>query len=260
MRSNRRGRGGSDRPEPPELGELVARVTEEDVGPAERRRRLAILARAVSGSVRSAGLRALAGGRWMTDVVTDVAPRIPIRDAATLRSHHPGRGDGQIAASLARSATLATAAVGGAAGALAAVEFAAPPLLLAAPAQIAAETLAVVAIEVKLVAELHELHGLAPPGVPGVRAAAYLTSWTRQRALDPLLVANVGAVLGQAAKRELRSRIAGRLGRSATSLAPLLAGALAGSEVNRRATRRLGDTLIAELRGRMRSPGRQLAS
>lgn len=234
----------------PDLGELVVRAAEHDVGGAERRHRLVVLARALSMSARAAGVRAVTTGRWLTDVVADVAPRLPVRDRATLRAQHPGRSDAQIAESLLRAASLSTAAVGGVAGALAAVEFAAPPTLLAVPVQLAAETLAVAAIEIKLVAELHELYGQRAPGGTVQRGTAYLSSWVRQRAIDPVRGGGVAGVLGQAAKRELRSRLIGRLGRSAASLAPFLAGAVAGSEVNRRATRSLGEKLIAELRGR----------
>lgn len=243
---------GPDRGEPRsgDLGELVARVADHRVDGPERRRRLAALSRALLTSARAAGVGALGTGRWLTDVVTAAAPRLPVRDASTLRAHHPGQSDEQVAAALVRAASLSTAAVGAAAGALAAVEFAAPPALLAAPAQLAAETVAVTAVEVKLVAELHELFGQPAPGGLAARASAYLVSWARQRSVDPMAAGGVGAVLGQAAKHELRSRIVRRLGRSMTSLAPFLAGALAGSQVNRRATRTLGDTMVADLRAR----------
>lgn len=260
MRSPRHRGDSGDTPEPAarsdELGELVARAADHQVSGAERRRRLAALARALGRSAASAGVGVFTVGRWMTDVVAetvaDTAPRLPVRDRATLRAHHPGRSDDQVATALVRTASLATAGAGAAAGALAAVEFAAPPALLAAPVQLAAESLAVTAIEIKLVAELHELFGEPASGGRSARSAAYLMSWARQRAVDPLVTGGLGAVLGQAAKRELRSRITRRLGRSASSLAPFLVGAVAGSEVNRRATRALGDKLVGELRGRHR--------
>ena len=74
---------------------------------------------------------------------------------------------------------------GAAAGVLASIEYAAPPTLLAAPVQLAAETLAVAAVELKLVAELHELAGEPARGSLVDRASTYLMSWTRQRAIDP---------------------------------------------------------------------------
>ena len=249
----------AQRPEPPDgggavpdnqLGELVARLTDDSVGRSDRSRQLAALTRALSGSARGAGVRAVAAGRWLADVVAEVAPRVPVRDQATLRSHHPGRTDDEIAEALARGAMTATAALGAAAGALAAAEFAAPPTLLAAPVQLAAETVAIAAVEIKLVAELHELYGEGVAGPLSQRGSQYLMSWVRQRAVEPATGGGVAALLGAAAKRELRSRLMRRMGRSTTSLAPFLAGAAAGAEVNRRGTRSLADKLVAELRGR----------
>jgi hypothetical protein len=238
------------------LGELVAQAA-DDGSPADRRRALGALARGLARSARGAGVRAVAAGHWLAEVLAEAAPRIRVRDQLTLRRHHPGRADDEIAEALIRHAVLATAALGGAAGAIAAAQFTAPPLLLAAPAQLAAETLAIAAIEVKLVAELHELYDAPAGGPPTQRGSAYLMSWVRQRAVEPAMAgAGLAAVLGAATKRELRNRLLRRAGRNMTTLAPFLAGALAGAEVNRRLTRTLGDKVAAELRGRRRSMGR----
>ena len=228
----------------------MARLTDDSVGRSDRGRQLAVLTRTLAASARAAGVGAVAAGRWLTDVVTEVAPRIPIRDQATLRTHHPGRTDDEIAQSLVRGAMATTAALGAAAGALAAAEFMAPPALLAAPAQLAAETVAVAAVEIKLVAELHELYGEGVPGPLSQRGTQYLMSWVRQRAVEPASSGGMAGLVGTAAKRQLRSRLMRRMGRSSTSLAPFLAGAAAGAEVNRRSTRSLADKLVAELRGR----------
>ena len=231
------------------LGELVARVADDS---GDRKDQLAALARGLAGGVRGAAGSGFRGaGSLLADVLADAAPRLRIRDAATLRAHHPGLTDDELADVRVRNAARTTAAFGAAVGALAAVEFAAPPTLLAAPVQLAAETLAVAAVEVKLVAELHEIAGQPAPGSGTQRGSAYLMSWVRQRALDPKAgAAGLSAVLGAAAKRELRSMLVRRTGRSATKLAPFLAGAVAGGIVNRRATRSLGEKLAAELRGR----------
>jgi hypothetical protein len=242
------------RPEPArhDVGDLVARVAGSDAaGHSGGRPALVTLTRALGGSARAAGARAVGGGRWLADVLADAAPRIPVRDAATLAAHHPGRSTDEIAAALIKHASFVTAGFGAAAGGLAAAEFITPPALLAAPAQLAAETLAIAAVEIKLVAELHELYGEPVRGGLSHRGSAYLMSWVRQRAVEPAVAgAGLAAVLGHAAKRELRSRLLRRLGRSTTSLAPFLAGAVAGAEVNRRTTRSLGEKLAAELRGR----------
>jgi hypothetical protein len=236
----------------PDVGELVARAAaDDDGGPADRGRLLGALARGLAASARAAGVRAVAAGHWLADVLAEAAPRIRIRDRLTLQAHHPGRSDDEIAEALIRHAGMTTAALGGAAGALAAAEFAAPPALVAAPVQLAAETLAVAAVEVKLVAELHELYGQPAGGPVSQRASAYLMSWVRERAVEQSAASTgLAGIVGRAAKRELRSRLLRRVGRNITSLAPFLAGAVAGAEVNRRATRALGDKVAAELRGR----------
>jgi hypothetical protein len=250
--SNRdRRRDRRDAPTGPDVGALVAQVAGPD--PADRRAPLVALAAALRGSARGAGFRAVAAGRWLADILAEAAPRIPVRDAATLAAHHPGRSTDDVAAALIKQAALVTAGLGAAAGGLAAAEFVAPPTLLAAPVQLAAETLAIAAVEIKLVAELHELYGEPVHGPLSQRGSAYLMSWVRQRAVEPAAAgAGLAAVLGHAAKRELRSRLLRRVGRSTTSLAPFLAGAVAGAEVNRRTTRSLGEKVAAELRGRRR--------
>jgi hypothetical protein len=232
-----------------QLGELVARVANDD---GDRMDQLAALARGLGGAVKGAAGHGLRGaGSLLADVLAEAAPRLRIRDAAMLRVHHPGLPDDEIADVLIRNASRTTAAFGAAIGALAAVEFAAPPSLLAAPVQLAAETLAVAAVEVKLIAELHEVLGQPAFGTGSQRGSAYLMSWVRQRALDPKVgAAGLTALLGVATKRELRTMLVRRAGRSVTTLAPFLAGAVAGGIVNRRVTRSLGQKVTAELRGR----------
>jgi hypothetical protein len=231
------------------LGELLARVADDD---GDRRAQLGSLARGLAAGARGAAGGGLRGaGQLLADVLADAAPRLRIRDAATLRLHHPGRTDGEIADALVRNAARTTAAFGAGVGALAAVEYAAPPTLLAAPVVLAAETLAVAATEIKLVAELHEILGHSAPGSGTERASAYLMSWVQQRAVDPPAGASgLSAVLGAAAMRELQTMLTRRAARGMTKLAPFLAGAVAGGVVNRRVTRALGDKVGAELRGR----------
>ena len=210
---------------------------------------MAALVPVLADSARTSGTRAVVAGHWLSDVVSEIALHVSVRDATQLRRQFPGLDDEEIAAHLVTVASRTTAAIGAAAGALAAAEFAAPPTLLAAPAQLAAETLAVVAVELRMVAELHEIHHLAVRGGPRVAGPAYLNSWVRRRAVTGAEGAGMAALLGGAAKRELRIRIMRRMGRSTTTLAPFLAGAAAGAEVNRRSTRDLGEKLRAEMRG-----------
>ena len=131
---------------------------------------------------------------------------------------------------------------------LCAASLAAPPTLLTAPVQVAAETVAVVLLELRLTAELHVVHGLAATGTPAQQAAAYLQAWTRRAALDAEPAPALSAVLRTAARAQLRRRVVRRFGRNLSTLAPLLAGAVAGAELNRRETRSLGDALRADLR------------
>lgn len=181
------------------------------------------------------------------DMLAAVAPRLTIRDAERLRRDHPGASDEQIADELVARAARATAGVGAAAGGLSAVQWLAPPTLLALPVQLGAETVLVAAVEVVLVGELHELYGRPAPGDARDRAAAYLTSWSRQRAVDGS-PAGVAVVLGTAGMRALRHRVGRRLARNVSAAAPFLLGAALASRVNRRATEALGARLRADLR------------
>ena len=235
-----------------EVGALVARLSDEGLDRRERGRLLARLTALLAGGARAAGGRAALSGKWLVDLVTESAPHIPVRDLLSLREHHGGRSGDDLADALIVSASRATAAVGAAGGALAAAEMAAPPTMLAAPVQLAAETLAVVAIELKLVAELHVVYGRAPAGSRSQLATAYLMSWAGKRGIDVSAgPPSLAVVLGTAARQQLRARLLRRLGRNVSTMAPFLAGAVAGAELNRRATRALGEALVRDLR-----PGR----
>lgn len=231
-----------------QVGELVGRLSDDRLDRSERGQLLARLTTLLASGAKAAGARAALSGRWLADVVTDVAPHVPVRDLATLRDHHGGLSRDALAQSLVKSASLATAGVGAAGGGLAAVQHAAPPTLVLAPLQLAAETVAVVAIELKLVAELHVVYGRAPVGTQSQVAAAYLSAWGRQRGLDLSdETPSLGLVLGTAARLQLRKRIVRRFGRNVSTMAPFLLGAAAGAELNRRETRALGDALVEDL-------------
>jgi hypothetical protein len=234
------------------VGDLVARVTgrsgDDDASRRERAKDLGRLSNALVASARKAGRASVLGGSWLVDLMLDIAPRIPVRDAETLRAQHPGLSDDDLAQTLISGAAKVTASVGAAGGAIAAVEWTAPPALLTAPVQVAAETLVVAAIEVKLIAELHEVYGLPITGSLGRRGQAYLVAWTQRRGLDPLTPSALTFSLGASAKRALRNRLIRRAGRNLTTLGPLLSGAVAGSLVNHRESRRLGEKVRDDLR------------
>ncbi|GII91984.1 hypothetical protein [Sinosporangium siamense] len=233
-----------------EVAELVGRLVEQPgkLGGDERRRLLARLTGALANGARRAGESGVGRGRWLTEMFMRVAPRIPIRDLATLSEHHHGLTGEALADELTRTAAKGTMTVGAVGGAVAAVEFAAPPLLLTAPAQLIAETLVVAAIEVKLIAELHAVYGVSVEGGGTQRAIAFSMAWSRQRGIDPLSPGSVTLALGTAAKTALRNRLMRTLGRHLTTLGPYFTGAVAGGMLNRAATRRLALAVRADLR------------
>ncbi|MDX6285297.1 MAG: hypothetical protein QOG53_782 [Frankiales bacterium] len=217
------------------VADLVVRVA--GAAGDERRRLLVRLGRALARSGRI-------GGKWLVDTTLDLAPRVPVRDLATLQAHHPGLGREDLADALVAAAAKSTAGIGAAGGALAAVEYAAPPTLLGAPLQVVAETLAVVAVELKLVAELHAVYGVAVSGTPRQRATAYALAWAQRRGAEGLGISS----LGRAARKQLQNRLLRRIGRSSFTVAPFLAGAAAGAILNSRETNRVGNRLREDLR------------
>lgn len=242
----------AERDEPAEreqIAELVGRLSgDEDMDRRTRGRLLGRLAALLSERARRAGVRGMAGGRWLADLVQEIAPHLPIRDLPTLQRHHHGVIGEQLADSVVRVAANGTTAVGAAGGALAAVEFAAPPLLLTAPAQLAAEALVVAAIEVKMIGELHEVYGVQISGSGSRRATAFLTSWARQRGINPLEAGSLTSALGSAAKAALRKRMLRTMGRSMTTMGPFFTGAAAGATLNRMATKSLAEAVRRDLR------------
>jgi hypothetical protein len=183
------------------------------------------------------------GGRWLTSQVLAMAPRLPVRDQQTLRAQFPGLNSEELADALILGAGRAASAVGAATG----MAMVLP--LPAAPVEVAVETLALVGIEIKLVAELHEAYGMRAPGSAPERMLAYVAAWAHRRgvALGP---AGVVLVVGSPLRRRLQRRLLGRAGRSAISLGPLFSGAAAGALLNRHETRRLGTDVRDDLRRR----------
>jgi hypothetical protein len=237
-------------PDTGDVSGVVVRLI--DGTPLDRSARASLLRRlsvVLAASARGAGAAAIASGRWLTETVEELAPHVPVRDLATLRAHFDGLAGDELARVLIDGAARATGAVGAAGGVVSSLEFVAPPLLLTSPVQVAAETLAVVAIELKLVAELHEVYGRAVVGPPAVRTAAYLGAWTRRRGIDPFSGGpGLSGVLTGAARRELRRRVVRRAGGNVATVMPFMAGAVAGASLNSRETRKLGEALTKSLR------------
>ena len=86
---------------------------------------------------------------------------------------------------------------------------------------------------------------------------AIVRAWADRRGVTAATFAGgagLSEVLGRGTRNEivrlLRRRLFRRMGRNLSSLAPFLAGAAAGAEVNRRATRSLGHAVVRDLAGR----------
>ncbi|WP_328902798.1 MULTISPECIES: hypothetical protein [unclassified Streptomyces] len=197
----------------------------------------------VKRGVRKGGESAKEAIGHIADLIIHIAPRVPVRDLATLRKHFPGLGPEEIADRLIVGASRATATVGAGIGAAAMMPV--PPAMLA---ELATEVTGVAAIEMKLVAELHEVYGRRPPGGIGRRSTAYLTAWTEERGIEITRPATVDAALSGRMKRELRRQIMKRTVRNLPSLIPFMVGAAVGASMNRRDTRKLAERVRKDLR------------
>lgn len=193
--------------------------------------------------VTKSGVRARAGLAYVTDRIIDIAPRVPVRDLATLRRQFPGLGPEELADKLITGAAAATSTVGAGIGAAAML-----PVPPAMPTELAAEITAVAAIELKLIAELHEVYGLRPPGNLKQRSTAYLHSWSGERGIDVTKPVTIDAALGGRMKRELRQQIMKRTVRDLPNLMPFMVGAAVGAVMNRRDTKRVAGHIRKDLR------------
>jgi len=231
------------------IGKTVAALTADDIQPESRRR---LLGRVVDDVLRR-GLgqvfRPKAALRWMTDTVSDIAPHVPVRDLDTLREHFDGLDGDELADRLVRNAARATAGIGATGGGVASLQWTVTPTLLTAPVLLTAETVAVVAIELKLIGELHEVYRQPISGGGTQRAATLIHAWAGQRGVNPLVPGvGVASVLGTTARKELQATLLRRFGRNLATLGPLLTGAAVASYLNGRATKRLGEELKKDLR------------
>ncbi|MFD3582907.1 hypothetical protein [Streptomyces sp. NPDC058683] len=214
--------------------------------PVARRRGGAIRDRAVNlarEGARKGSSRARAGLAYLADRIIEIAPRVPVRDLATLRRQFPDLGPEQLADKLVAGAAGATSAVGAGVGAAAML-----PVPPAMPTELAAEITGVAAIELKLIAELHEVYGVRPPGNLKARSTAYLSSWSGERGIDVMKPSTINGALGGHMKRELRQQIMKRMVRDLPNLMPFMVGAAVGAVMNRRDTKKLAARIRADLR------------
>jgi hypothetical protein len=233
----------------PDLPATVAALADADNDESSRTR---LLTRLVREQLRERGLKGMwrprAAIAWTVDAVGRVVPHLPVRDLPTLREHHDGLSGDALAERLVRNAARATAGIGAAGGGVAAVEWVATPTLLSAPVLLAAETVGVVAVEIKLIAELHEVYGQPIRGSAAERTVALLRSWAERRGVNPLTQGRgAAAALNTAARKELREQLVRRFGRSLGSLGPLMTGAAVAGYLNRRATLSIGEEVSKDL-------------
>ncbi|EPD65650.1 hypothetical protein [Streptomyces sp. HGB0020] len=235
------GRTGSASLEPT-AGRGDRPVASQPPAPVARRRAAVIRDKAREG-VRKGGSAARAGLAYVADRIIEIAPRVPVRDLATLRRQFPGLGPEQLADKLVAGASAATSTVGAGIGAAAML-----PVPPAMPTEIAAEITGVAAIELKLIAELHEVYGVRPPGNLKQRSTAYLNSWSGERRVDVTKPSTVTAALNSHAKQQLRQQIMKRTVRDLPNLMPFMVGAAVGAVMNRRDTRKLAARIRKDLR------------
>ncbi|MGC2997505.1 hypothetical protein ACPF8X_03625 [Streptomyces sp. G35A] len=217
-------------------------VSVEVPAPVAHRRAAAFREKAREGA-RKGGARARAGLAHLADRIIEIAPRVPVRDLPTLRAQFPGLGPEELADKLVAGAARATATVGAGVGAAAML-----PVPLAMPTELAAEVTGVAAIELKLIAELHEVYGVRPAGGLGQRSTVYLNSWSQERGIEATRPSTVSAALNSRMKRELRQRIMKRTVRNLPNLMPFMVGAAVGAVMNRRDTRKLAARIRDDLR------------
>ena len=228
----------------PVVGRSDLPATAQPPAPAARRRAAAFRHKAGQG-VRNGGARARAALAHLADRIIELAPRVPVRDLATLRRQFPGLGPEELADRLVAGATRGTATVGAGIGAAAMM-----PVPPAMPTELAAEVTGVAAIELKLIAELHEVYGVRPPGNLARRSTAYLNSWSDERGVDVSKPSTVGSAMNSHMKRQLRQQIMKRMVRNLPNLMPFMVGAAVGAVMNRRDTGKLAARIRTDLRKR----------
>src|SRR5215218_6140226 len=169
--------------------------------------------RDLTNEARKAGRKGIISGRWITDATLQIAEHLPIRDKATLEAHYGKTGEA-LADAIIRNAGLTSAAIGATAGALMSAEEFVLPAWASIPLELAAETALIVALEFKLIAELHAALDRPVPGTGTQRVFLLGQSWADRRGVNPTeLVLGVGAadVFGRQARQALTIALRRRL-------------------------------------------------
>jgi hypothetical protein len=86
-------------------------------------------------------------------------------------------------------------------------------------------------------------------GTATEKGTQLLGAWAQRRGVSLLHPGRISAAaLSVGMRKELRDRLVKRMGRNLTTLGPLLTGAAVAAELNRRATRSLGEQVRDDLR------------
>ena len=231
-----------------DVADIVSKLGDESLSNADRAQQMVRLTQVVGARARRTGAQAVASGKLLADLLLDAVPHIPIRDLETLSVHHKGLQGEELADALVKVAARTTAGIGAAGGAVAAAEWATLPLLITVPLEVVVETVAVAAVEVKLIAELHAVYGIDVPGTGTQRGTAFAGSWATRRGIDPMRPWTIPNVLGIAGRQQLGKRMIGRFARNLGTIIPFLVGAFIGAQVNQSETRKLAVEMRADLR------------
>ena len=179
-------------------------------------------------------------------LVTRVANKVTQRDLATLERIHGCSGRALSRALIAR-AIRDSGVVGGIGGVVGSSQWFSPPTLLALPAEVVTEAAVTALIEIRLVADLHTVHGIALPIDDRARAIALMQSWAQRRGIKTTSLVSLPRSLSAAGRRSIQQRLLMRAVRNLGSFVPMFVGALIGASVNRRETRSLGEAIERDL-------------
>lgn len=179
-------------------------------------------------------------------LVTRVANKVTQRELATLERIHGCSGRALSRALIAR-AIRDSGVVGGIGGVVGSSQWFSPPTLLALPAEVVTEAAVTALIEIRLVADLHTVHGIALPVDDRARAVALLQSWAQRRGIKTTSLTSLPRSLSAAGRRSIQQRLLMRAVRNLGSFVPMFVGALIGASVNRRETRSLGEAIERDL-------------
>lgn len=227
---------------------MPARVEPIDLEDADRStyRNLVL---SLSRSAKQAGRKAVVSGGWLVDTIVEMAPHVPVRDAETLSRHFDGVEGAALARAMVTAAGRVSAAIGAAAGGLIAVQELSVAGAVAIPFELAAETALVVLVELKLVAELHNVAGRPLPGGAREQLAGAVRSWISGRGVSGRTIISPGTadLFGRGTRRAFSEALRRRFARNLTTLGPLLTGSAIAAWLNRRATRQVGRRVAEDL-------------